>query len=173
MRLTAHALLFSCLCASVVVADDYEIILDSYNELELVAGLGQQEDVNGWLPAIEGANALQVELSNTHMTMADAAGLAVIGAEPPAFGAEPADVIMAIAPASEFPIQDAGQPILVHHVVTGAEVAVAKDQFAPGRGVPFQPPQAPLEDGMGGGKAIQVMAQPIDRMQRRARLRHT
>jgi len=74
MRLTAHALLFSCLCASVVVADDYEIILDSYNELELVAGLGQQEDVNGWLPAIEGANALQVELSNTHMTMADAAG---------------------------------------------------------------------------------------------------
>lgn len=74
MRSTAHALLFSCLCASVVVADDYEIILDSYNELELVAGLGQQEDVNGWLPAIEGANALQVELSNTHMTMADAAG---------------------------------------------------------------------------------------------------
>ncbi|MDP6525441.1 MAG: hypothetical protein QGH15_14580 [Kiritimatiellia bacterium] len=74
MRSAVVGLLLASLCASSLVADDYGVILDSYGELELIAGLGQVEDVNGWLPSMEGTNALHVELSNTHMTMADAAG---------------------------------------------------------------------------------------------------
>ena len=74
MRSAVVGLLLASLCVSSLVADDYGVILDSYGELELIAGLGQLEDVNGWLPSMEGTNALHVELSNTHMTMADAAG---------------------------------------------------------------------------------------------------
>lgn len=55
-------------------AGDYDVIRASYGQPELIAGLGQRQDVNGWLPSMEGARALDVELSNTHMTMADAAG---------------------------------------------------------------------------------------------------
>lgn len=62
--------LWSCCC----IAGDYDVITASYGEPELIAGLGQQQDVNGWLPSMEGTNALHVELSNTHMTMADAVG---------------------------------------------------------------------------------------------------
>ncbi len=75
MRTRAIASLLLCLCWSrCAAAGDYDVILASYGEPELIAGVGQQKDVNGWLPSMEGANALSVELSNTHMTMADAAG---------------------------------------------------------------------------------------------------
>lgn len=74
MRVFASAILFLWCSACAVGAGDYDVILSSYGELERVAGLGQQQDVNGWLPSMEGADALHVELSNTHMTMADAAG---------------------------------------------------------------------------------------------------
>jgi len=74
MRTYAGTVLLFCLCRFCAVAGDYDTILASYGEPELIAGLGQQKGVNGWLPWMEGTNALSVELSNTHMTMADAAG---------------------------------------------------------------------------------------------------
>jgi streptogramin lyase len=74
MRIEVFAILSICLLPCCATAGDYDVILASYGEPELIAGLGQIQDVNGWLPSMEGANALSVELSNTHMTMADAAG---------------------------------------------------------------------------------------------------
>lgn len=74
MRNYAGIVLFACLWPWCVLAGDYEAMLASYGEPELIAGMGQQQDVNGWLPSMEGDDALSVELSNTHMTMADAAG---------------------------------------------------------------------------------------------------
>jgi len=60
------------LSASALSAADYDLIRDSYGRPVLVAGLGQLEDTNGWGSAMEGTNALAAELSNTHITMADA-----------------------------------------------------------------------------------------------------
>ena len=74
MNTCVAPVLFLCLWWCCCIAGDYDVITASYGKPELVAGLGQQEDVNGWLPSMEGTNALHVELSNTHMTMADAAG---------------------------------------------------------------------------------------------------
>ncbi|MDA0989926.1 MAG: hypothetical protein O3A51_04145 [Verrucomicrobia bacterium] len=56
-------------------ATDFEVISNSYGELELLGGLGQvQDDLNGWHPAMEGAQALAVEFSTPHMTIADWSG---------------------------------------------------------------------------------------------------
>lgn len=74
MRICIAPLLFVCLWSCRCVAGDYDVITASYGEPELIAGLGQQQDINGWLFSMEGTNALHVELSNTHMAMADAAG---------------------------------------------------------------------------------------------------
>jgi hypothetical protein len=74
MKTCIASALLVCLWSCCGLAGDYDVITASYGAPELIAGLGQQEDVNGWLPSMEGTNALHVELSNTHMTMADAAG---------------------------------------------------------------------------------------------------
>ena len=74
MKTWVVPVLYLCLWSCCCIAGDYDVITASYGEPELIAGLGQQQDVNGWLPSMEGTNALHVELSNTHMTMADAAG---------------------------------------------------------------------------------------------------
>ncbi len=42
------ALTVGLLSTFVATAADYDLILDSYGEAELIAGLGQLEDVNGW-----------------------------------------------------------------------------------------------------------------------------
>src|SRR3546814_21087382 len=57
-------------------------------------------------------------------TVGDAAGLLLAGTEAPALGAEPADVLVRIAPAGEFPIEDRRQAGFVDHVVAGAEVVM-------------------------------------------------
>src|SRR3546814_14561014 len=57
-------------------------------------------------------------------TVGDAAGLLLPGTEAPALGAEPADVLVRIAPAGEFPIEDRRQAGFVDHVVAGAEVVM-------------------------------------------------
>ena len=56
--------------------DDYASVLADYGNLRTIAGLGEEEEEghNYWQASFEGANALAVELSNPHMTMADAAG---------------------------------------------------------------------------------------------------
>lgn len=74
MRTYLLALTISISTATSVLSGEYDIILKSYGEMVLVAGTGQLGDVNGWQPGMEGTNALHAELSNTHMTMADAQG---------------------------------------------------------------------------------------------------
>lgn len=71
-----YLIIILTLCSgnSWALTGDYERIIASYGEPELIAGRGQQQDVNGWLPSMEFTNALQAELSNTHMTQSDAAG---------------------------------------------------------------------------------------------------
>lgn len=71
MKTLIAIVLFICMSFYCVVADDYGVILDSYGNLQLIAGTGQRQDTNGWQQSMEGSNALDVELSNTHQTMAD------------------------------------------------------------------------------------------------------
>ena len=56
----------------------------------------------------------------------DAAGFAVEPGKAPALAAEPADILVRIAPAGELPIEDAGELWPIQHVVAGAEIAVAQ-----------------------------------------------
>lgn len=53
---------------------EFEQLVVSYRKLTTVAGLGEKEDGNFWQAGFEGAAAAAIELSNPHMTMADAAG---------------------------------------------------------------------------------------------------
>ena len=73
-----------CFAISIVVlmlasrceAITFEQLLESYGNLETVAGTGLIPDkaVSGWLPDMEGGLATDAELSRPHMTMADALG---------------------------------------------------------------------------------------------------
>jgi len=56
--------------------DEPQGFLESYGTLETLAGSGLigGKAVNGWLDSYEGAQALNVELSRPHMTLADAQG---------------------------------------------------------------------------------------------------
>ncbi|MFT4640129.1 MAG: streptogramin lyase [Verrucomicrobiales bacterium] len=53
---------------------DRERVFAEYATLRTIAGLGEEEDANFWKDEFEGADARTIELSNPHMTMADAAG---------------------------------------------------------------------------------------------------
>ncbi len=59
---------------AVTAETEFERVLASYGNLETIAGTGEDEDGNFWSADYEGAKATSVELSNPHMTMADAAG---------------------------------------------------------------------------------------------------
>lgn len=80
LRARLCLLLCGCTCFFVIPsgqavqlpADDFDVVRDSYGQPEHIAGKGQLQDVNGWTASMEGTNALMVELSNAHMTMADA-----------------------------------------------------------------------------------------------------
>src|SRR5215831_15087174 len=56
----------------------------------------------------------------------DAAGFAVKPRKAPSFRAEPADILVRIAPARKFPIENSGQDGAVQHVVPSAKIVVAK-----------------------------------------------
>ncbi len=53
---------------------EFERLNASSGNLITVAGTGTVDDTNAWIPAFEGADPTAVELSNPHMTMADALG---------------------------------------------------------------------------------------------------
>src|SRR3546814_15153218 len=63
----------------------------------------------------------------------------------PAGGAEPSDVAHRVAPVSELPVQNAGQPLPVDHVVAGAEILVQQHRPLRQRGVQLAPAQPPLQ----------------------------
>lgn len=72
MKIRTCGLVAFLLPITTLYASDYDVVRASYGSYGHLAGTGQLEDTNGWLPSMEGAQALEVELSNTHMTMADA-----------------------------------------------------------------------------------------------------
>src|SRR3954468_13682144 len=59
------------------------------------------------------------------LAFGDDAGLAVERAKAPTLPADPADILVGVAPAREFPIQNAGQNRAIDQVIAGAEIAVA------------------------------------------------
>lgn len=55
-------------------AQDWPQVQASYGILSRVAGTSLDQNANSWLPAFEGGSAVNAELSNPHMAVADAAG---------------------------------------------------------------------------------------------------
>jgi sugar lactone lactonase YvrE len=69
--------LFLCLFSlSCFAASEFEMALNSYGKLRTAAGRGliRGGGVNGWMPSMEGGNALDAELSRPHAAMADLEG---------------------------------------------------------------------------------------------------
>ena len=60
----------------IAVADTSQLdsMKRTFGTIRTIAGTGENEDGNFWSPSFEGAQGTDVELSNPHMTMADAAG---------------------------------------------------------------------------------------------------
>jgi len=73
---TALVLVGLAVFAHAAAGGEFEDFLAHYGNVSTVAGTGliDQGDVNGWLPSMEGALAVNAELSRPHMTMADLAG---------------------------------------------------------------------------------------------------
>ena len=96
----------------------------------------------------------------------DAAGLAVEPGKTPALAAEPADILVRIAPAGELPIEDAGQLGAVQHVVAGAEIAVAQHRVSGSRQMGFEPANAPFEHRARLGMTVEIGAEAGDLLRR-------
>src|SRR5579862_1767826 len=92
----------------------------------------------------------------------DAAGLAVEPGEAPALAAEPADVLVGIAPTGEFPIEDRGQLGPIEQVIAGTEIAMAQHRGQRRRPVGFQPAYCPFEDRPRGGMRVQIAVEARD-----------
>ena len=56
--------------------DEFQALLATFGNLTTVAGTGNisEKNVSGWQASMEGASALDAELSRPHMAMADSAG---------------------------------------------------------------------------------------------------
>ncbi len=78
----------------------------------------------------------------------EAAGLAPIGAEAPIAEAEPADVLVGIAPTCEIPIEQRGEAAFVGEIIAGAKIAVAEDRRCRRRRMAKKPAHAPFGHGM-------------------------
>ncbi|MNP56558.1 hypothetical protein D3C76_1512930 [compost metagenome] len=82
------------------------------------------------------------------LALSNTTGLCRIVTESPALGAEPANILKWVAPASELPVEDTGQPLLINHVVTGSVVPMAQHLLVAWRCVQPQPAQAPFKNRM-------------------------
>jgi hypothetical protein len=79
MSLPRAAALIACCCSSLWPigargASEWEEVRAAYGNLIHVAGPAGDQNVTSWSAAYEGGSALTAELSNPHMTMADAVG---------------------------------------------------------------------------------------------------
>src|SRR5271170_1100562 len=96
----------------------------------------------------------------------DAAGFAVEPGKAPALGAEPADILVRVAPAGKFPVEDAGQPGAIEQIISGAEIVVAQ-HGGDGRGhMRLEPADAPLEHRTGRRMAVEIGAKPGNLLRR-------
>ena len=72
---------------------------------------------------------------------------------------KPADVLVAVPPVRELPVENPGEPAAVHHVVAGAEVAMHEAELADGRRMRTEPCQYVLERRP--GLACTVQGAPV------------
>jgi hypothetical protein len=73
----AAVIAFSCSVVAAITshsATEWEEVQAAYGNLIHVAGPAGDQNVNSWNESFEGGSALTAELSNPHMTVADAAG---------------------------------------------------------------------------------------------------
>ena len=120
---------------------------------------------------VDPAPALRLVAGVERGPVGDAAGLQRIGAEAPASGAEPGDILHRVGPAGELPVEDARQAAVLHHVVAGAEIVVAEDDLAGLHGMRLQPAQAPFDDRVRHRLGIEEAAVERDARRRRVRRR--
>jgi hypothetical protein len=77
--------------------------------------------------------------------VSDAASLPVEPCEAPTFATKPADILMRIAPAGKFPIENPGQGGAIEHVIPRAEIMVTEHRLDRRGGVRLKPADAPFE----------------------------
>ncbi len=90
------------------------------------------------------------------------AGFAVEPGKAPALGAKPADILVRVAPAGEFPVEDAGQPGAVEQVIAGAEIMVAQHRGDRRGQARFEPANAPFEHRPRRRIGVEIGSKPGD-----------
>ena len=116
---------------------------------------------------VDPAPALGLVAGVERGAVGDSAGLQPVRAETPAPGAEPGDVLHRVRPAGEFPVEDAGQAPVLHHVVAGAEIVMAQHDLAGRDRVRLQPAQAPFDGRVRHRLGIQKSPVERDAIRRR------
>src|ERR1700730_9368557 len=84
----------------------------------------------------------------------------------PPFRAKPADILVRIAPAGKFAIENPGQRDAVQHVIAGAKIVMAKDGVGRRRNMGFEPTDAPFEHRPRRRMAVEIGAKPSDLVRR-------
>src|SRR6516164_5867818 len=90
----------------------------------------------------------------------DPAGLAVEPCKAPTLAAKPTDVLVRIAPAGEFPIEDRRQRSAIQHIIAGAEIVMAEYRRRWRQHVPLEPAHTPFENRAGRRMTVEIGAKP-------------
>ena len=101
----------------------------------------------------------------------DPAGFAVEPGKPPALAAEPADILVRVAPTGEFPIEDRGQRRAIEQVIAGAEIVMAQHRLGGRRACASRASACPIRAPAGCGMTVEIGAKLGDLAGRR-RPRH-
>src|SRR6516165_2798692 len=90
----------------------------------------------------------------------DPAGLAVEPCKAPTLAAKPTDVLVRIAPAGEFPIEDRRQRSAIQHIIAGAEIVMAEYRRRWRQHVRLEPAHTPFENRAGRRMTVEIGAKP-------------
>src|SRR5487761_1311627 len=115
--------------------------------------------------------ALALVAAVKRRALGDAAGFTVEPGKAPAFRAEPTDILVRVAPAGEFPIEDSGQGRAVEEIIAGAEIMVAQDRRKRLRQMRFEPAHAPFQHRPWRWVTVEIGAEPGDLRRRPGLLR--
>src|SRR6516225_836183 len=80
----------------------------------------------------------------------------------PTLAAKPADILVRIAPAGEFPIEDHGQHGTVQQVIAGAEIVMAEHRPGRRRDVRLEPAHTPFDHRPRCGMTVEIVTKPGD-----------
>src|SRR6516162_1007452 len=96
----------------------------------------------------------------------DSAGFAIKPREAPAFTAKPGDILVRIAPAGEFPIENSGQLGAIQHVIAGAEIVMTKHWLGRRWDMRLKPTDAPFEHRPWRRMTVEIGKKPSDLLRR-------